>query len=124
MMDEKGEECRVYILRKRDSAEWQALAARRDESAQACVWAVGKFYRMMADEPSWCGCCDALFASGDIPQAFIVLLPVERNATDITARAFAVCTECSKQEDDWLVDQGARRDGLALTTARPGDNIH
>lgn len=124
MVYEKGEECRVYILRKRDSAEWQVSAAKGDESAQACVWAVGKFYRMMADEPSWCGCCDALFASGDIPQAFIILLPVERNPTDITARAFAVCAECGKQEDDWLVDQGMRRDGLAPTTARPGDKIH
>jgi hypothetical protein len=120
MVDEKGEECRVYILRKRDSAEWQALAL-KSENAQACVWAVGKFYRMMADEPSWCGCCDALFASGDIPQAFIILLPVERNPKDITARA---CAECGKQEDDWLVDQGVRRDGLAPTTARSGDKTH
>ena len=47
MVYEKGEECRVYIVRKRDSAEWQALAAKGEERAQACVWAVGKFYRLI-----------------------------------------------------------------------------
>lgn len=124
MADEKGEECRVYVLRKRDSAAWQGLAAKGDESAQICIWAVGKFYRLMADEPSWCACCDVHFAPSDIPQAFIILIPVNRNPTDITARAFAVCAECSKQEDDWLVDQGVRPDGLAPTTVRPGDKIH
>jgi hypothetical protein len=51
MVDEKGEECRVYVLRKRDSAEWQALAAKGDENAQICIWAVGKFYRLITDEP-------------------------------------------------------------------------
>jgi len=35
MVDEKGEECRVSILRKRDSADWEALAGSDDESAQA-----------------------------------------------------------------------------------------
>lgn len=123
-MGEKGEECRVYVLRKRDSAKWETLAARGDENAQACVLAAGKFFRTMADEPSWCGCCDALFALGDIPQAFIILIPVERNPTAISARAFAVCVECGKQEDDWLINQGVRRQGLAPTTARPGDKIH
>jgi hypothetical protein len=123
MGEERGEECQVYILRKGDSAEWQALAAKGDGNAQICVWAVGKFYRLMADEPSWCGCCEVLFSSGDIPQAFIILLP-ERNPADPTARAFAVCAECVKQEDNWLVDQGVRRQGLAPTKARPGDIIH
>ena len=124
MVDERGEECRVYVLRKRDSAEWQALAAKGDENAQICIWAVGKFYRLMTDEPSWCACCDVHFVLSDIPQAFIILIPVNRNPTDITARAFAVCVECSKQEDDWLIDQVVRRDGLAPTTVRPGDKIH
>ena len=68
MVDEKGEECRVYVLRKRDSAEWQALAAKSDENAQICIWAVGKFYRLMTDEPSWCACCDVHFVLSDIPQ--------------------------------------------------------
>jgi hypothetical protein len=117
-------ECRVHILRKRDSAEWEASAAKGDENAQTCVLAVGKFYRLMAEEPSWCGCCDVLFTPGNIPQAFIVLVAVERNPTDISARTFAVCAECSKQEDQWLVEQGVRREGLAPTTARAGDKIH
>jgi hypothetical protein len=123
MADEKGEECRAYVVRKRDGAAWQDLAAKGDENARTCIWAVGKFYRLMTDEPSWCACCNMQFAANDIPQAFIILIPVKRNPRDITARAFAVCAECNKQEDDWLVDQGVRRDGLAPTTARPGDII-
>jgi hypothetical protein len=124
MVDEKGEECRVYVLRRRDSAEWQGSAAKGDENAEICILAVGKFYRLMNDEPSWCACCDVRFAPSDIPQAFIILIPVKRNPADVTARAFAVCDECSKQEDDWLVDHGVRRDRLAPTTVRAGDTIH
>jgi 5-methylcytosine-specific restriction endonuclease McrA len=124
MVDEKGEECRVYVLRKRDSAEWQVLAANGDENAQICILAVGKFHRLMAEELSWCACCDVHFAPSDIPHAFVILIPIKRSPTDLTARAFAVCAECNKQEDDWLVDQSVRRDGLAPTTARPGEKIH
>jgi hypothetical protein len=123
MVDGKGEECRVYVLRKPDSAEWQSLAAKGDENAEICILAVGKFYRLINDEPSWCACCDLHFVPSDIPQAFIILIPIKRNPTDITARAFAVCDECSEQEDDWLVDHGVRRDGLAPTTVHPGDKI-
>jgi hypothetical protein len=122
-MDERGEVCRVYVLRKRDSAEWERLAA-RDETANLCILAAGKFYRLMAKEPSWCGCCDSLFAQNDAPQAFIVLLPIERDSKNLTARAFAVCAECDKQEDQWLIDQTLVKSGLAPTKARLGHSIH
>ena len=114
----KGEKCRVYILRKQDSAKWETLAARGEENAQLSVLAVGNFCRLMAKEPSWCACCETLFISGDIPQAFIVLIPVDITE-NVSARAFAVCVECSKQEDPWLRDQSVLRKGLAPTTARP-----
>jgi hypothetical protein len=120
---EKGEKCRVYILRKQDCAKWETSAARGEENARLCVFAVGNFYRLMAKEPSWCACCETLFIAGDIPQAFIVLIPVDITE-NILARAFAVCVECSKQEDPWLIDQSVLRKGLAPTTARPGDKIH
>jgi hypothetical protein len=67
MVNEKGEECRVYILRKRDSAEWQALAA-KGENAQACVWAVGKFY---GDVPLFVEHYEAVAAEIDVTRRWL-----------------------------------------------------
>ena len=56
MVYEKGEECRAAPSCASEIVQnGKYNQQRATESAQACVWAVGKFYRMMADEPSWCG---------------------------------------------------------------------
>jgi len=78
----------------------------------------------MATEHSACSCCDTVFSQGDVPRAFIVLIPVEQDPEKVKAKAGAVCSECSKHDDEWLVDQGVHRKGLSVTTARPGDQTH
>jgi len=72
-----------------------------------CVWATGAFTWAMPHEPSYCGCCDTLFSAGDVPQAFVVLIPIEHDQEKVKAHVIAVCSVCSKHDDKRLVDQGA-----------------
>lgn len=112
----------VHVIRGKDQKEWMAKARGGDEQAKLCWWVVTSFVEAMPNEHSVCGCCDTLFSAGEAPQAFIVLIPADPEAK--ASAAIGVCSECSKHDDNWLVDQGVRREGLAPTTARPGDRIH
>ena len=124
MADEKGEKCRIHILRWQDRAMWKAEVASGNQVAKLCSWAASKFVRAMPEEASWCACCDTLFASGDKPRAFIILIPIEYDSEKVRASAVAVCSECSKHDDEWLKAQGLWRKGLPPTPARPGDKLH
>lgn len=83
-----------------------------------------QIHEMMLREPSWCGCCDTSFSLGEVPRAFIVWIPTERDPEKVTAHAIAACSECSKHDDKWIVDQGVRWERPALATARSGDPVH
>ena len=124
-MEPKTEEFRVYIVRRQHLDEWRAKMDGGDEIAKTCLWAIKNFLDEMPTEHSVCSCCDMVFPPRRVPRAFIVLIPAEYDPQTVKARAAAVCRECSKQEDKWLVDQGIRReDGLPPTGLRPGDRVH
>jgi hypothetical protein len=118
------EECRAYIVRREDQKEWLAKAEGGDEAAKLCLSAAANFMRAITNEPSGCACCDTLFGRVDVPPAFIILIPVERDPVKVRAHAMAVCAECSKHDNKWLLDQGPKRQGLSASLARPGDKIH
>lgn len=122
--EEVVENFRVYIVRKEHQKQWRAKAQDGDDTAKLCVNAAANFMKAVPNEPCGCCCCDTLFSPSDVPHAFIVLIPNERDSAKIKAHAFGVCIECSKRDDEWLVDQGVHREGLAPTAARPGDKIH
>jgi hypothetical protein len=105
--EEGIEDCRAYVVRKEHRKEWKAKVDVRDEGASLCVWAAGAFIRAMPHEQCNCGCCDTLFSAGDVPQAFVVLIPIEHDQEKVKAHVIAVCSECSKHDDKRLVDQGA-----------------
>ncbi len=122
--EEAVESSHIHILRKEDQKEWFARASAGDEIAQLCMKAASHYLKAMDSQPSACCCCDTLFSSTDIPPTFIILVPVEQRAETVRADVKAVCAECSKQSNQWLVDQGLRREGLAITPPRSGDSIH
>jgi hypothetical protein len=124
MQENETEECRVYIVRKEDQKEWRAKAQNGDDVAKLCINTAGNFMRAIPNAPMGCCCCDTLFSSDDKPPAFIILVPVEEDPNMVRANARAVCSECGRHDNAWLIEQGVRREGLAPTPARPGDQIH
>lgn len=123
---EDSEECRVYIVRRPDQRVWLDKANAGDEAARLCLWAASNLKQAISQGRSVnCTCCEAPFDSGDVPQAFIVLIPVKREPAKARAHAMGVCAVCSKQDDKWLVDQGPKREGAFRRQApsKP-DKIH
>jgi hypothetical protein len=125
MSEQDSEAFRIYIMRHADRNEWLAKARAGDQAAKLCQWAASKWMKAMPMEHSACSCCDMVFSPGDIPRAFIVLVPVKEDPKKVKAKAGGVCSDCSSHEDKWLVDQGVRRQGgLSPTEGRPGDQVH
>jgi hypothetical protein len=60
--------------------------------------------------------CETLFSPSNLPEAFIVLIPVEHDPKDFSTQTRGVCSECSNNDNRWKVDNGS--------TARPGDKLH
>jgi hypothetical protein len=96
----------------------------RDDVAKLCINAASNFVRAIPNEAAGCCCCDTFFSPDDKPPAFIILIPVEEDPEIVRAHAKAVCAECSSHDDEWLIEQGVRREGLAPTPPRPGDRVH
>ncbi len=117
------ENCCVYILRHTDSDRWIANAE-TDDAVKLCLWAALEYMRSLGAEFSACACCDTVFSQAYIPESFVVLIPVEEDLQTVKADVRGVCLECSKHDDDWLIDQGVHREGLAPTPARLGDSIN
>jgi hypothetical protein len=116
----ESEECRAYVVRREDQKEWWSKAAGGDDVAKICMSAATHFMKAMPNEPSGCACCDVLFSSRDVPQAFIILIPAEPHPGNVRAHAMPVCVECNNHEDRWLIDHGPKRKAsLAFTPARP-----
>jgi hypothetical protein len=103
------EQCRAYVVRREQQREWLVKAANGDEHAKLCMSAAGHFMRAIPQGSSACACCDAPFSPGDVPQAFIVLIPTNRDPQKARAHAMPVCAECSKHDDTWLLRQGPKR---------------
>ena len=104
-----SEECHVYILRKGDQEEWMAKAKEGEGVAIVCVRAAGQFMNDMSNEPLHCTCCEALFSPSNLPQAFIVLIPVEQDRGNFDVQTQGVCFRCSKNNDKWILDNGPKR---------------
>jgi hypothetical protein len=106
--NEQPGKARIYLLRREQQKEWLAEAESGDETAKLVMSAASKRMSDLATEPSGCFCCDRVFLPGEIPRAFIVLIPTERDPAKGKATAGAVCVECGKHDDEWLIDQGLK----------------
>jgi hypothetical protein len=122
--NEDSEDFGVYLIRRQDQKKWLAEANGGSEVAKLVLWAASNWIKDMVIEHFACSCCDRLFSPGDVPRAFIVLIPTVRDPEKVEAKASAVCSECSAHDDRWLIDQAIHRQGLSPATARPGDQIH
>jgi len=117
------EEHRVHIMRYQDRNRWLAAARRGNEAARLCQWAASKWMKGMATEPSACTCCDRVLSGADIPRAFLILVPTRRDPERVRATACAVCAECSRHDNQWLVNEGLYRNGLSRAEPRPGERL-
>jgi hypothetical protein len=118
------EQCEVYIVRAADQKEWMAKAQEGEGIAVVCMHAAGQFMKDIPNEPLHCTCCGALFSPSNLPDAFIVLIPVKHDPRDFSVQTQGVCPECSKNDNSWIMDNGPKREGLTPTAARPGDKLH
>jgi hypothetical protein len=114
----------VYLVREEHQEEWIAKAGSGNEIAKLCLSASSNYVKAMQSRPFACGCCYTRFTLDDVPRVFIVAIPVEPDPEMVTAHTKAVCSECGKHGDKWLIDRGVRREGLTPTTARRSDRIH
>jgi hypothetical protein len=122
--NDDSEEFRVYLIRRQDQKKWLAAAAGGSEVAKLVLWAASNWIKDMATKYSACSCCDRLLSPGDVPNAFVVLIPTVRDPEKAKAKAGAICPECNAHDDRWLIDQAINRQGLTPAAARPGDQIH
>lgn len=118
------EDLRAHVMRQKHRNDGLAKASSCDDLATLCCLAALNWMKGLATEHCACACCDMVFSGGDVPHAFIVLIPAKYDPETVKADAGGVCSECSKHDDQWLIDQGVRRQGLSPTEARPGDQIH
>src|SRR5215469_18632179 len=114
-----SEECHVYIVRRADQEEWMAQAKEGEGIAAVCMRAAGEFTKNISKESLHCTCCEVLFSPSNLPEAFIVLIPVKHDFKDFSTQTHGVCAKCSKNNNTWIVDNGPRREGLSPATARP-----
>jgi hypothetical protein len=119
-----GDGVNVYIVRRADQKEWMAKAQEGEGIAGICMRSAGQFIKDMSNEPLHCTCCEARFSPSNLPEAFIVLIPVEHDPKDFSVHTHGVCSECSKNDNRWILDNGPNREGLSPTTARPEDKTH
>jgi hypothetical protein len=110
-----SEDFRLYVVRREHRKEWLARANSGDEVARECMWAVSKWMKDFATEPFACACCNTVLSPEAKPQAVIVFIPVIADPEKVTATAGGVCLECSKHDDMWIAEHGARRDGYLAT---------
>jgi hypothetical protein len=97
-----SEECHVYIVRRADQEEWMAQAKEGEGIAAVCMRAAGEFTKNISKESLHCTCCNALFSPSNLPEAFIVLIPVKHET-------HGACSECSKNDNKWIFDNGPKR---------------
>jgi hypothetical protein len=115
---------RLYVMRYEDRAEWRAKAKSGDENASICQWATSKWMRALSTEHAACSCCDVVFSAKNEVRAMLILISANANPDTIKAKAGGVCAECSKHDDNWIVDQSADREGLSTAGRRPGDQLN
>jgi|SRR5215472_16148674 len=77
-----SEECHIYIVRRADQEEWMAKAKEGEGIAAVCMRAGGEFVKDIPNESLRCTCCDVLFSPSNLPDAFIVMIPVEHDPSN------------------------------------------
>jgi hypothetical protein len=96
----------AYIIRREHQNEWIARAKAGGKQARLCVLAASKFMKAMPNRPCGCACCVTRFPRGEVPQAFIILIPIKQGRETVWAHSRAVCSQCSMHDDQWLINQG------------------
>ena len=111
-----SEECHLYIVRRADQEEWTAKAEEGEGIAAVCMRAAGQFMKDISDGAMHCTCCEALFSPSNLPEAYVVLIPVEHDPDNFDVQTQGVCSKCSKNDNGWIVDNGPKREGRSPTT--------
>ena len=104
-----SEECHVYIVRRADQEEWMAQAKEGEGIAAVCMRAAGEFTKNISKESLHCTCCNALFSPSNLPEAFIILIPVKHDPDNFDVQTHGACSECSKNDNKWIFDNGPKR---------------
>ncbi len=118
------DECHVHIMRYKDRTTWITKANGGDRVAGLCISAISRWLNVRLTEHSACACCDAIFPESEFPRAFLVLIPAKEHPDNVKAMVDGVCRYCSKNDDQWLVDQSVNREGLSAAPRRAKDQIH
>jgi len=74
-----SEGCHIYIVRRADQEEWMAQAKEGEGIAVVCMRAAGQYTKNIPNKSLHCTCCEALFSQSNLPDAFIVLIPVKHD---------------------------------------------
>ena len=109
-----SEECHIYIVRRADQEEWMAKAKEGEGIAAVCMRAGGEFVKDIPNGSLRCTCCDALFSPSNLPDAFIVMIPVEHDPSNFDVQTQGVCSKCSKNDDRWIFDNGPKRESPSI----------
>jgi hypothetical protein len=109
-----SEECSVYIVRKADQEEWTAMAKEGEGIAVVCMRAAGQFMKDISNEALHCTCCEALFSPSNLPEAYIVLIPVKHDPDNFDVQTQGVCSECSKHDNKWIAENGPNREAPSI----------
>ena len=63
----------------------------------------------LSKESLHCTCCNALFSPSNLPESFIVLIPVKHDPDNFDVQTHGACSECSKNDNKWIFDNGPKR---------------
>jgi hypothetical protein len=122
--EQKSQAFRFHVMRYEHRHAWRAQARSGAEIAKLSLSAAEEWMTDLATDHVGCPCCNMMFSRGDIPRAFIVLIPTEPDPKGIKALAAGVCADCCRHDDLWLIEHGVAGTEPAPTTVRPGDRIH
>jgi hypothetical protein len=122
--EQKSEAFRFHVMRYEHRHAWRAEARNGREIAKLSLSAAEDWMTELAADDLGCPCCSRMFSPGDIPRAFIVLIPTEPDPEGFKAFAAGVCADCCKHDDLWLIEQGVASAGPAPTTRRRDDRVH
>jgi hypothetical protein len=109
-----SEECHIYVVRRSDQEEWMAKAKEGEGIAAVCMRAIGQFMEDISNGELHCTCCEALFSRSNLPEAFIVLIPVKHDPDNFDVQTQGVCPKCSKNDNRWIVDNGPKRESPSI----------
>ena len=109
-----SEESHIYIVRGADQEDWMAQAKEGEGIAVVCMRAAGQYTKNISNKSLHCTCCEALFSQSNLPDAFIVLIPVKHDPDNFDVQTQGVCSKCSKNDNRWIVDNGPNRESPSI----------